>query len=88
MSNPKQVFGGITRKIFSLLRRKASRAGIHIASSRGKAVKDGVTIQWHYDARKEMLEVECHAPFWIDASRATKNLCQEIELTVRSARAA
>jgi hypothetical protein len=45
-----QIFHGITRAIFARLRQKASKVGIHVASPKGEAVKDGVKIQWNYDA--------------------------------------
>jgi hypothetical protein len=83
--NPRQTFRGITRAIFGRLRRKASRAGIHIASQQGEAVKDGVRIRWDYDPRSELLEVECRAPFWINSNRIKENLRNEIEATIRSA---
>jgi hypothetical protein len=86
--NPKQIFRGITRAIFARLRRKASKAGIRVASSRGEAVKDGVKIQWNYDAGRELLEVECRAPFWINSTRASKALRREIEAALHSGRAA
>jgi hypothetical protein len=86
--NPRQTFRGITRAIFARLRRRASKSGIHVASPAGKAVKDGVKIQWNYDAASELLEVECSAPFWINSAEINKRLRREIEATVRSDRAA
>ena len=87
-SDLKQTFRGVTRAIFSRLRRKASKSGIHVTSPVGKAVKDGVRIQWNYDATSELLEVECSAPFWIDPAQAHMELRREIENTLRSGRAA
>jgi hypothetical protein len=83
--NPRETFRGISRTIFARLRKKASKAGIRVASPQGEAVKDGVSIRWNYDARSELLEVECQAPFWIDANRVKKDLRHEIEAVVRSA---
>jgi hypothetical protein len=85
--NPKQTFHGITRAIFARLRRKASKFGIRVASSKGEAVKDGVVIQWNYDPGAELLEVECRAPFWLN-SQVNRNLRNEIEVVLRSSRAA
>jgi hypothetical protein len=86
--NSKQTFRGITRAIFARLRRKASKVGLHVASPRGEAVKDGVRIQWNYDAASELLEVECITPFWIDCTQINRNLRREIEATLESMRAA
>jgi hypothetical protein len=86
--NPKQIFHGITRAIFARLRKKASQVGIPVRSPKGEAVKDGVRIQWNYDASAELLEVECKAPFWINATEVNRNLRHEIEVTLRSTRAA
>jgi hypothetical protein len=85
---PKQIFHGITRAIFARLRKKAHKVGIHVASPKGEAVKDGVRIQWNYDATAELLEVECKAPFWINSAQISKNLRREIEATLGSNRAA
>jgi hypothetical protein len=84
-SDPRETFRGITRAIFARLRKKASKAGIQVASPKGEAVKDGVSIRWNYDAGSELLEVECKAPFWIDANRVKEDLRHEIEAVVRSA---
>jgi hypothetical protein len=86
--NPKQTFHGITRAIFARLRRKASRFGIRVASPKGEAVKDGVVIQWNYDPSAELLEVECRAPFWLNSTRVNRDLRNEIEVVLRSTRAA
>jgi hypothetical protein len=86
--NPKQIFHGITRALFARLRRKASQLGIRVASPKGEAVKDGITIQWNYDATAQLLEVECRAPFWINAAQVNRDLRREIEVTLRSSRAA
>jgi hypothetical protein len=87
--SPKLTFGGITRAIFARLRKKASKRGIHVACPAGEATKDGVRIQWNYDATLELLEVEClHVPFWIDSARINKELRQEIEATLDASRAA
>jgi hypothetical protein len=86
--NPKQTFRGITRAVFARLRKKASKKGIEVASPVGKAVKDGVRIQWNYDPASELLEVECSAPFWINSSKINNDLRREIEATLRSHRAA
>jgi hypothetical protein len=84
--NAKQVFHGITRVIFARLRKKASQLGIQVGSP--EAEKDGVTILWSYNASAEVLEVQTKAPFWIDAKRVDRVLRQEIEVTLRSTRAA
>ena len=86
--NAKQTFHGITRAIFARLRKKASKVGIHVASPKGEAVKDGVTIQWNYDPSAELLEVECKAPFWINSAQINRNLRREIEATLAANRAA
>ena len=87
--SPELTFGGITRAIFARLRKKASKRGIHVVGPAGEATKDGVRIQWNYDASLELLEVECiHTPFWIDSTRINKELRQEIEATLDASRAA
>jgi hypothetical protein len=86
--NAKQVFHGITRAIFARLRKKASQLGIRVASPEGEAEKDGVRIHWCYNASAEVLEVQTKAPFWIDAKRVDRVVRQEIEVTLRSSRAA
>ena len=83
--NPRQTFRGITRAIFGRLRRKASRAGIHVASPKGEAVKDGVRIRWNYDPRSELLEVECRSSVLDQFRRIKENLRHEIEAAIRSA---
>ena len=83
--NSRQTFRGITRAIFSRLRRRASKLGIRVASPKGEAMKDGVTIRWNYDERAQLLEVECKVPFWINANRIQQDLCQQIESTIRTA---
>jgi hypothetical protein len=87
-ATPKQIFHGITRKLFARLRRKASQLGIRVVSPKGEAVKDGVTIQWSYDPAAQLLEVECRTPFWINAAQVDRTLRHEIEVTLRSSRAA
>jgi hypothetical protein len=82
--NTRQIFYGITRAIFARLRKKASKVGIQVATPNGEAEKDGIIIQWNYDAKAELLEVECRAPFWINANRLNRDLCHEIEATRRS----
>jgi hypothetical protein len=84
----RQIFHGITRAIFARLRKKASKVGIRIATANGEAEKDGITIQWNYDAKAELLEVECRAPFWVNSTRINRDLRHEIEATRRSGRAA
>jgi hypothetical protein len=86
--NPKQTFHGITRAIFARLRRKASKFGIRVASPKGEALKDGVVIQWNYDPGAELLEVECRTPFWLNSTRVNRDLRHEIEVVLRSGRAA
>jgi hypothetical protein len=87
-ANAKQVFYGITRAIFARLRKKASQLGIRVASPHGEAQKNGVTFHWHYDAKAQVLEIETRTPFWINASQVNKTVQEEIEITLRSARAA
>jgi hypothetical protein len=84
----KQRFHGITRAIFARLRKKASQLGIRVASPRGQAEKDGVKIEWDYDASAQVLEVETKAPFWINAAVVNRTLRREIEVTCRSSRRA
>jgi hypothetical protein len=87
--SPKQMFRGITRSIFFRLRKKASKIGIHVVSPTGEALKDGVKIQWNYDATAELLEVECiSTPFWFNSTQINKNLREEIEATLDMSRAA
>ncbi|MGC2398483.1 MAG: hypothetical protein WA510_01805 [Acidobacteriaceae bacterium] len=86
--NVKQTFHGITRAIFARLRKKASQLGIRVASPRGEAEKNGVRIHWNYDASAQVLEVETKAPFWINANQVNRTVRQEIEITLRSSRAA
>jgi hypothetical protein len=64
LSGSRLSFRGITRAVFARLRRKAGRSGITIVHPRGEAIRDGVRIQWEYNAAAEVLEVECvRAPF-------------------------
>jgi hypothetical protein len=86
--NTRQTFHGITRAIFARLRKKASKIGIRVATPNGEAEKDGIIIHWNYDAKAELLEVECRAPFWINSTRVNRDLRHEIEATRRSSRAA
>lgn len=89
MSGSRLIFLGITRAIFARLRKKATQNGIPVARPTGEAVKDGVKIEWKYDPKAELLEVECvSAPFWIDAARVNRRLSQEIEATPGPRRAA
>jgi hypothetical protein len=88
MGSVKQTFHGISRAIFARLRKKASQLGIRVASPRGEAVKNGVTIHWNYDPSAQVLEVETKAPFWINANPVNRTLRQEIEVTLRTSRAA
>ena len=83
--NTRQTFRGITRAIFARLRKRASKVGIRVASPRGEVEKDGVIIRWAYYAGLQMLEVECQAPFWINADRVKADLRHEIEETIRAA---
>lgn len=88
-SGSKLSFRGITRAVFARLRRKAARNGITVLHPRGEAVRDGVRIQWEYDAAEEVLQVECvRAPFWIDRATIHRRLSREIELEVEHERAA
>jgi hypothetical protein len=48
-------------------------------------MKDGVKIRWEYDARTELLEVECKVPFWINANRINADVRQQIEAVIRTA---
>ena len=87
--SPRLTFRGITRAVFARLRMKASKRGIHLVGRAGEASKDGVRIQWSYDATSESLEVECvHVPFWIGSTRINKELREEIEATLNTNRAA
>lgn len=89
LSGPRLIFGGVTRAIFSRLRKRAKQNGIAVVRPSGEAVKDGVRIHWNYDPDSQVLEVECvHAPFWVDTARVNRKLCDEIELVLGSGRAA
>jgi len=89
MFSPRLTFRGITRAIFARLRKRATQNGLSVARPVGEVVKDGVKIQWRYDADAELLEVGCvHAPFWIDTARINRRLSQEIESALGSDRAA
>lgn len=80
---PKITFRGITRTLFERLRKKARQSGLEVIQPTGEAIKDGVRIQWKYDAKRELLELQCvKTPFWIDAARVQKRLRQEIESTL------
>jgi hypothetical protein len=82
MIGSRLTFRGITRSIFARLRKKATQNGISVARPTGEAVKDGVKLQWKYDADAELLEVECvKTPFWIDARRVNRRLIQEVQAT-------
>ncbi|MGC2638822.1 MAG: hypothetical protein WA294_16685 [Acidobacteriaceae bacterium] len=75
--------------MFARLRRKAARQGIPVLHPRGEAVRDGVSIQWEYDAAAELLEVECvRAPFWIGRAAIHRTLSREIESELEHDRAA
>jgi len=88
-SGSRLSFRGITRAVFARLRRKAQRSGITIMCSRGETIRDGVRIQWEYDATAEVLEVEClRVPFWIDRATIHRRLSHEIESERESERAA
>lgn len=89
LSGSKLLFRGITRAVFARLRRKAARSGIRVLQPRGEAVRDGVKIEWEYDATTEVLEVECvRAPFWIDRAAIQSRLHDEIESELERKRAA
>ncbi len=89
LSSSKLSFRGITRRVFARLRRKAARSGITVLQPRGEAVRDGVRIQWEYDAAAEVLEVECvRVPFWIDRGMIQRRLSHAIESELQSDRAA
>jgi hypothetical protein len=59
--NPRQIFRGITRAIFTRLRRRASRVGIHVASPQGEVLKDGVMtpaqnyLKWNAKCRSGLM---------------------------------
>lgn len=85
----KLTFYRINRSMFSRLCKLAGARGLNIWRPSGETEKDGVIIQWNYDASNETLEVECvHAPFWFNPVRITDQLGSEIEATLRSNRAA
>src|ERR1700751_2373884 len=87
--SPKLTFPGITRSLFNRHRKKGSKSGIHVVGPTGEAVKDGVKIQWNYDAISEQLEVQCiRAPFGVDSARINHDLRREIESTLDYDRAA
>jgi hypothetical protein len=86
--NSKQIFKGITRALFTRLRRKASTIGFPVAKPVGSAQKDGIRLDWNYDPRLQTLEVQCSTPFWINSARVNEELRREIEATIRTYRAA
>ena len=87
--NSKQTFRGITRAVFTRLRKKAAKIGFPVAKKPvGTAKKDGVRIDWKYDPQAEILEIQCGTPFWINAARVEEQVRCEIEATIRSLRAA
>lgn len=89
LSGSKLSFRGITRAVFARLRRKARQSGIPVVRARGEAVRNGVRIEWKYDAAAEVLEVECvRAPFWIDRTAIHGRLSDAIEAELREERAA
>ncbi len=89
LSSSKLSFRGITRAVFARLRRKAAKRGMTVVHPHGDAVRDGVTIQWDYDVRSEVLEVECvRTPFWIDRAKIQRTLSHEIEAELESEQAA
>jgi hypothetical protein len=89
LSGSRLSFRGITRAVFARLRRKAARSGIAVLQPRGEAVRDGVRIEWAYDAAAEVLEVECvRAPFWIDRAAIHGSLSDAIESELHCERAA
>lgn len=89
LSGSKLSFRGITRAMFARLRRKAARSGLTVLRPQGEAVRDGVKIEWEYDAAEEVLEVECvRTPFWIDRANIHRRLSREIESELERERAA
>lgn len=89
MSGCRLTFRGITRAVFRRLRKKATQNGLPVAGPAGEAVKDGVGIEWKYDAEREILEVECvKTPFWMDAARVNRRLSLEIQYELGVDRAA
>ncbi|MGB6133021.1 MAG: hypothetical protein WBG54_14670 [Acidobacteriaceae bacterium] len=89
LSGSKLSFRGITRAVFARLRRKAAKSGITVVQPRGEAIRDGVRIEWEYDAAAELLEVECvRVPFWIDRAAIHGRLSREIESELEGGRAA
>jgi|HubBroStandDraft_4_1064222.scaffolds.fasta_scaffold106915_2 hypothetical protein len=85
LSVSKLSFRGITRKVFARLRRKAAKSGMTVVHPRGETTRDGVRIQWEYDAAAEFLEVECvRAPFWIDRAKIHRRLSLEIRSEIES----
>lgn len=76
-------------RFLTVYAKKASKIGIHVVGPAGEAVKDGVKIQWNYDAISERLDVQCiRAPFWVDSARINYDLRREIESTLDCDRAA
>lgn len=89
ISSSRQTYRGITRAIFSILRKKAVKRGLHVIGPNGEAAKDGIKIHWNYDPSLEQLDVECvGTPFWIDANSVNQNLRNEIESVLGQDRAA
>jgi len=86
---PRLIFRGITRSLFNRLRKKASKSGIHVVGPTGEAAKDGVRIQWNYDATSEQLEVRCiRAPFRLHSASIHHDPRRQIESTLDHDRAA
>ena len=87
-TNSKQTFRGITRAVFTRLRKKASKFGFPVAKPKGSAKNDGIRIHWNYNPQLETLEVQCSTLFWINSARIHEQLRREIEATIHADRAA
>jgi hypothetical protein len=87
-TDPKQTFRGITRAVFTRLRKKASKFGFPVAKPKGSAKNDGIRIHWNYNPQLETLEVQCSTLFWINSARIHEQLRREIEATIHADRAA
>jgi hypothetical protein len=61
-----QIFTNISSDQFACLVGKANAAGIAISGNVGNASKDGITIQWSFDAGANTLTIQCtSSPFLV-----------------------
>jgi hypothetical protein len=59
----------VTAEQFESLTEKANAAGIAIEGTFGSAAKDGITLEWRFDAGTEALTIQCtSAPAFVPCS--------------------